>query len=83
MKDRRLNKDDGRSRPGINLQVKPEKDGRSGRDVGWIRKAALVWRIQTHDGTGGLRMRRQPAEYSRRLSDCRSQNEKTDLLSDH
>jgi hypothetical protein len=23
--------------------------GRSGRDVGWIRKAALVWRIQAQD----------------------------------
>jgi hypothetical protein len=34
MKDRWLNKDDGRSRPGINLQVEPEKDGRSGRVSG-------------------------------------------------
>jgi hypothetical protein len=36
------NKDDGRSRPGINLQVDPKKDGCSGRDVGWIRKAGLM-----------------------------------------
>jgi hypothetical protein len=42
MKDRRSNKDDGRIRPEINLQLQPEKDGCSGRDVGWIRKAALV-----------------------------------------
>jgi hypothetical protein len=42
MKDRRSNKDDGRIKPEINLQVEPEKDGRSGRDFGWIRKAALV-----------------------------------------
>jgi hypothetical protein len=42
MKDRRSNRVDGRIRPGINLQVEPEKDGRSERDVGWIRKAALV-----------------------------------------
>jgi hypothetical protein len=41
-KDRRSNKDDGRSRLGINLQVEPENDGHSVRDVGWIRKAALV-----------------------------------------
>jgi hypothetical protein len=42
MRDRWLNKDDGRIRPEINLQVEPEKDGRLGRDVGWIWKAALV-----------------------------------------
>jgi hypothetical protein len=63
--------------------VEPKKDGRLGRDIRCIRKAALVWKIQTQNGTGGLRMRRHPAEYSRRLSDCRSRNEKTDFLSDH
>jgi hypothetical protein len=36
VKDRRSNKDDGSSRPKINLQVEPEKNGRSGGDVGWI-----------------------------------------------
>jgi hypothetical protein len=81
IKDRRSNKDDSRSTPGINSQVEPEKDGCSGGDVGWIRKAALVWRIQAQDCRCSLRMRRQPAEYSRRLSDCRSRNEKMNLLS--
>jgi hypothetical protein len=42
LKDRRSNKDDGRSRPGINSQEEPEKCGSSGRDVGWVRKTALV-----------------------------------------
>jgi septum formation inhibitor MinC len=36
------NKDGRRSRPGINLQVEPKKDGRLGRDIRCIRKAALV-----------------------------------------
>jgi hypothetical protein len=42
MKKRRLNKDDGRSRPGINLQMETEEVGSSGKEVGWIRRAALV-----------------------------------------
>jgi hypothetical protein len=42
MEDRQSKKDDEKSRPGINIQVEPKKDGHSGRDVGWIRKAALA-----------------------------------------
>jgi hypothetical protein len=42
MKKRWPNKDDGRSRPGINLQIEIEEVGSSGNEVRWIRRAALV-----------------------------------------
>jgi hypothetical protein len=42
MKKLRPNKNDGRSRPGINLQMETEEVGRSGKEVGWIRRTALV-----------------------------------------
>jgi hypothetical protein len=47
IKDRRSNRDDGKSGPGTMLQGEPRKDGRSGRDVGRNRNATTALGTET------------------------------------
>jgi hypothetical protein len=57
MKDCQLNGDEGRIRPGIDLQEEPEKNGRSERENRCTRKAPMQPGTETSKSSYVLEMR--------------------------